>query len=298
MSNDSIEDKLVLARRGVLNDPDQRRLGIALNTSDSARSLYEAGLAFDRMPTEHAIDRELLARVSARTLARVSSGQNRAPQKRGKLIGLASAVLFVSGAAAASLWHFGEASPSHAGSSSIGAKPASGAAAKPGAHGSRASETPREPAPTGKPRTPLGAPSPTATPPPPMSAQPDPARLEDAGSLFKQANDSRKAGASSRALALYQKLQQRFPASPEAQVSLVLSGRLLLASGQSSRALAQFDRYLRTGGRGGLTEEALSGKAQALAGLGRSDEERQVWRTLLGQFPNSVYAHKARERLR
>jgi len=188
-------------------------------------------------------------------------------------------------------------------------KPPSGAAAQSGARGSRASETPRKPAPAGDAATQLCPPgsgctpdhaalSPTATPAPPISAQTDPTRLEAAGSLFKQANDSRKAGASNRALALYQRLQQRFPASPEAQVSLVLSGRLLLASGQSSRALSQFDRYLRAGGRGGLTEEALSGKAQALAALGRSDEEQQVWRTLLAQFPNSVYAHKARERLR
>ena len=82
MSNDSIEDKLVLARRGALSDPEQRRLEMALNTSDGARALFEAGLAFDGMDTANASDHELLARVAARTSAKNSSFVIRPVSKR------------------------------------------------------------------------------------------------------------------------------------------------------------------------------------------------------------------------
>lgn len=315
MSNDSIEDKLVLARRSALSDPDRRRLEIALNTSASARTLYEAGLAFDRMHTDRTGDHELLARVSARTSSRVSGGQARTPRKLGKLVGLAAAVLFVSGAAAASLWHFGLANaPSTVGTSLMAGPrsggttprarlqnaPATDAAAADDAAGASISnrgELPREISSTrGYEVTDASARAGSLAPS--DAAHRNPPNGEDAASLFKDANGARKAGNSGRAFTLYQNLQRRFPTSPEAQVSLVLSGRLLLASGQASRALTSFDQYLKSGAPGGLAEEALSGKAQALAKLGRTEEERQVWRTLLRQFPHSVYVRKARERLR
>ena len=69
-------------------------------------------------------------------------------------------------------------------------------------------------------------------------------------------------------------------------------GRLLLAQNAPQAALAHFSRY-----RGPLAEEALLGRAQALAALGRSDEERSAWRELLDRFPKSVYAARARSRL-
>jgi hypothetical protein len=78
---------------------------------------------------------------------------------------------------------------------------------------------------------------------------------------------------------------------------LVLSGRLLLSQGRASQALWQFEGYLRGGSTGGLGEEALWGKAQALSTLGRNAEERQVWRTLLERYPESVYAPTARRHL-
>ncbi|HEU5074876.1 MAG TPA: tetratricopeptide repeat protein [Polyangiaceae bacterium] len=314
MSNDSIEDKLVLARRGALSDPDRRRLEIALNTSASARALYEAGLAFDSMHTDRAGDRELLTRVGARISARVVGGQARKPRKLGKLVGFVGAMLFVSGAAAASLWHFGRANPASAGSSLITGPPGGGttqrtraqnapATAATAADGAGRAPISTQAALPSEHRSALGG---DAIHPsvkqgsltPPESAHRDPPSSEDAASLFKDANGARKAGNSDRAVTLYQNLQRRFPASPEAQVSLVLSGRLLLASGQTGRALTLFEQYLKSGAPGGLAEEALSGKAEALAKLGRTDEERQVWRTLLRQFPHSVYVRKARERLR
>lgn len=309
MSNDSIEDKLVLARRGALSDPDRRRLEIALNTSESSRALYETGVAFDRMHTDGPNDRELLARVSASTSARMLGGQARNPRKRGKLTLLAAAILVVSGAAAASLWHLQQTGGSRPVATPIAARsPGEGAAAA-GPDRGRARPASNEPA---VPSDVADEPDDDTTEPPPEAARLTPpvaARsqsaphrdapsIEDAAGLFKNANDARKAGDSERALSLYQTLRRRFPASPEAQVSLVLGGRLLLASGQANRALSLFDQYLKAGAPGGLAEEALSGKAHALSELGRTAEERQVWRVLLRQFPKSVYVRKARERLR
>lgn len=301
MSNDSIEDKLVLARRGALSDPEQRRLEMALNTSDGARALFEAGLAFDGMDTANASDHELLARVAARTSARaLALGPPRA-RKRGKLLWLAVATLLVSGAAAARLWHFEQARSSRAAEPLVNPPLASGPARVSGvvpsrqadAAGVEAARSPQAPvADTVEPVPSAPSPAPVAVPPR------NPVTGDDAGVLFKEANDARKAGSPTRALALYRKLQQRFPSSPEAQVSLVLAGRLLLAAGQSHLALTEFDRYLKGGAQGGLAEEALSGKAQALARLGRTAEERQVWQTLLRQFPKSVYVRTAHERLR
>ena len=303
MSNDSIEDKVVLARRGALSDHERRRLEIALNTSESTRALHAAGIAFDRMHTDAASDDALLARVSARTSARVLGGRARNPRRLGRLTKLAAAMLLVSGAAAASLWHFERTRGSRPVESPITSKTPSEeatnaprpdrGAAHPASH---EQVVPNDSA--DEPHDDATAPPETTAPTPPVVTHREAPSIEDAAGLFKNGNDSRKAGDPERALALYQTLRRRFPASPEAQISLVLAGRLLLASGQASRAFSLFDQYLKAGAPGGLAEEALSGKAQALAELGRTAEERQVWRELLRQFPKSVYVRKARERLR
>ena len=65
--------------------------------------------------------------------------------------------------------------------------------------------------------------------------------------------------------------------------------------GRASEAEQQFSLYLSGGGV--LTEEALVGRAQTFARLGRVVEERQVWENLVRDFPSSVYASQARERL-
>lgn len=303
MSNDSIEDKVVLARRGALSDHERRRLEIALNTSESTRALHAAGIAFDRMHTDAPSDDALLTRVSARTSARVLGGRARNPRRLGRLTKLAAAVLMVSGAAAASLWHLERTGSSRPVESPITRTPSEEAtnAARPdrGAVHPASNEQVVSNDGADEPDDNAAAPSPAATSPtPPVVTHREAPSIEDAGGLFKNANDARKAGDPERALALYQTLRRRFPASPEAQISLVLAGRLLLASGQASRALSLFDQYLKAGAPGGLAEEALSGKAHALAELGRTAEERQVWRQLLRQFPKSVYVRKARERLR
>jgi TolA-binding protein len=119
--------------------------------------------------------------------------------------------------------------------------------------------------------------------------------------LFAQANAKRRAGDEPGARRLYQELQQRHPRSPEAEVSRVALGRLLLDRSQDpNAALEQFDRAIHSpgqSGQAGLAEEALFGRATALMRLGRMDDERKTWLELLERFPGSVYADRAHTRL-
>jgi len=79
-------------------------------------------------------------------------------------------------------------------------------------------------------------------------------------------------------------------------VSRVALGRLLLASGDASGALREFDVYLAQGGA--IAEEALVGRAVALQRLGRHEEESATWRQVLSRYPGSVNAERARQRLK
>jgi TolA-binding protein len=119
----------------------------------------------------------------------------------------------------------------------------------------------------------------------------------DARALFSRANAERKADNVADALVTYAELRQRYPASPEALLSRVLCGRLLLARGEAENAAAEFAAYLAQSPSGALAEEALHGKAQALRSLGRASEENETWRLLLERFPKSIHAKTARERL-
>jgi len=116
--------------------------------------------------------------------------------------------------------------------------------------------------------------------------------------LFSQANAARRDADVPRAAALYHELERLHPAAPEALVSRVALGRLLLErAGDARGALAEFDGYLARAPRGALAEEALFGKASALLRLGRTAEEQDTWRLLVERFPRSVYADRARARL-
>jgi len=117
----------------------------------------------------------------------------------------------------------------------------------------------------------------------------------NAGALMRQASRARSLGEIDRAVALLSELQNRFSSSPEAHVSLVSLGKLLMQRGRPDAALQRFSSYLATSGP--LEEEALVGRARALAALGRASEERSTWQRLLSRFPGSVYAGAARERM-
>jgi TolA-binding protein len=124
-----------------------------------------------------------------------------------------------------------------------------------------------------------------------------------ASRLFAEANARRKSGDTASARKLYAELERRFPGSPEAQVSSASLGRLLLErAGDPAGALEQFDRLLShpsgSMAQPALAEEALFGRATALMRMGRAADEKQTWLELLGRFPGSVYAARARERLR
>jgi TolA-binding protein len=117
-----------------------------------------------------------------------------------------------------------------------------------------------------------------------------------ASDLFRDANQARRAGDFELARAVYAELQAKHPSTDEASVSRVSLGKLLLAAGRAREAEQQFRSYLSTG-RKNLEEEALLGRADALARLGESGEERRVWEALLRSHPSSVYATRARQRL-
>jgi TolA-binding protein len=117
-----------------------------------------------------------------------------------------------------------------------------------------------------------------------------------AASLFAQANGARRAGDRARALRLYQVLQTRFPSSPEARLSKATVGRMMLEGDDPEAAVDAYDGYLEDG-QGAVSEEALVGRATALQRLGKKEEERATWQTLLSRYPDSIHADRARARL-
>jgi len=142
---------------------------------------------------------------------------------------------------------------------------------------------------------PLAAAEPTpaaAEPPPVPVVAPEP----DAAALFSRANDQRRAGNVSGALAAYGDLIVRFPSSREAATAHALRGRMWLEQREARRALSAFDAYLATG-RGELREEAMVGRARALGMLGQNEGERGAWSAVLAAYPSSPSAEHARLRV-
>jgi len=121
---------------------------------------------------------------------------------------------------------------------------------------------------------------------------------ESASSLFERANGARRGADYVAAEDLYRRLLERYPSSREAATARIVLGRMLLSQGEPDAALALFDRYLADAPRGPLAEQALVGRAQCLSRLGRRDEERLAWRSLLETFPGSPSRTEALERLR
>jgi tetratricopeptide (TPR) repeat protein len=119
----------------------------------------------------------------------------------------------------------------------------------------------------------------------------------DAAELFAKARAAAMQGDFTGGAALYTALQKRFAASPQAHVSRVLLGRIYLEQLHDARAaLAQFDAYLQKGGPN--RPEALLGRARALRALGRVQQEVEALRSLVDEYPESLYVAPAEERLR
>jgi TolA-binding protein len=152
------------------------------------------------------------------------------------------------------------------------------------------------PAPTSLPETPTAEEpsSPLEPPAPERSVAASPPAT--AAGLFAAANDARRSR-DPKTAALYRDLQRRFPGSPEARLSEVTLGRLYLDTQDDAKsALEQFDAYLGPGS-GPLREEAMVGRALALMRLGEHAEERAAWRKLLEEYPDSLSADRAKQRL-
>jgi TolA-binding protein len=122
-----------------------------------------------------------------------------------------------------------------------------------------------------------------------------PLEQASAGASFDRANAARRSGDHARASELYRTLVARYPHTAEARASLVALGRMLLDDGDAAGALGSFDQYLASGGA--LAEDAMLGRALALRHLGRAGDEAGAWSTLVREYPRSVHAERARQRL-
>jgi hypothetical protein len=144
-----------------------------------------------------------------------------------------------------------------------------------------------------------------ATQPPPALAPASPEKRgashragqmqPSASSLFEEASALRDRNRPDQAVAVFRRLQRLYPTARETRLSFALAGRLLLDGGRPEQALAQFDQHLAQ--RGEASEEALAGRANALGRMGRGAAESETWRTLLDEYPNTVYAPRAKRRL-
>ncbi|HKU36864.1 MAG TPA: tetratricopeptide repeat protein, partial [Polyangiales bacterium] len=120
----------------------------------------------------------------------------------------------------------------------------------------------------------------------------------DAQSLLRAAASARSAADYDRAAELYQRLLDEYPRSAEASIARVPYARLLCQRlDEAEDAFALFESYLRDEPHGSLRQEAQSGLAQCLDRDGRSAEASSVWRQLLREHPDSIYAKRARARL-
>jgi hypothetical protein len=137
--------------------------------------------------------------------------------------------------------------------------------------------------------TPLEA---TALEPAPVpSVQPHSSARE----MFERAVSARQQGRVQEAVDSFRALQSHFPGTPEALVSLISLGELLLATGAAADAAASFADYEDSAPAGALAPEALAGQARALARLGRARESEAKWRELARRFPGSPEARRAAE---
>jgi TolA-binding protein len=283
------EDLSIRMRRGDSTAEERRLLEQALEGSALLRVAHQVGRDFDHAARVRPGDDELIASASAKTLSRpVRRGRSRSAL----LLGIA-ATLAIATTAAATGFFFVRGDPREAPPE---ARPNGASAAL------HRGATPPEAQPKTHDETPPGAVAQTPSKPDQPAA---PASRGHAGAevgkktasdLFRDANQARRAGNFELARALYAELQAKYPGTDEASVSRVSLGRLLLAAGRAREADQEFKSYLSTG-RKNLEEEALLGRADALAQLGESGEERRVWEALLRSHPSSVYATRARQRL-
>jgi hypothetical protein len=281
-------DLLGQARRGALTDAGRLALDAHLAACASCRMARDVVADFDAVDV---VDVRDGARV--RSLADSVRARSRRRARPYRPWAAAAAVLLIAGgSASAAVWLWNHPAPEGRESSPAAAAGAREARAR--VTGARRPDS-------------MAAPTPAAVEAPAPPRQIAPRRVAavaagertrvSAAELLAAASEARGQGEGERAITLYRKLQRDFSGTPEAVVSTVPLGRMLLAAGSARAALAQFDAYLRGSARGPLVAEALYGKGQAQGQLGDAREERLTWQRLLVEHADSPYAAHARRRL-
>lgn len=294
------DDLLVGARRGTLSADEARALDAHLATCATCRLSDVIGRSVGPLPPvddeDDAMALRLLARAPSLAVApprRLEPKRFVAPWRWPRWAAVASIVV-VAGVSSAAIWsaHIRSTRPRPAASAPVGEAPPRvkhAPAISPAAPVPAAPLVPVAPA-----RVALARP--VAVTPAPAVHEAAPTPAPDPERLFRDANEARRARRIDDAVRAYRALQSTSPSSKEAVLSHLSLGNLELERGAFASALRQFDAYLGGGGAE-LGEEALLGKARALVGLGRADDERAVWRELQSRYPRSEYLWRARQRL-
>ena len=280
------------SRRGALTDAGRLALDAHLAACPSCRLSREVLADFDQVDVVDIRDgarvRALVDTVRQLKGRSTSSGRARS-QRRLRAAAAAAALIVCGGSASAAVWLWRRPSPA-----AVAPAPVS---------------TPIEPART-PPRATVAAVAPVAAPTE-SSAAAAPARRRlvarnvavagdahaSAAALLAEAGRARGEGQLDRAVSLYRRLQREYPGTPEALVSTVPLGRLLLDGGAAGAAQLAFESYLRDVPRGPLVAEALYGKGRACELLGDSAEELRTWQRLVAQHADSAYVSHARRRI-
>jgi TolA-binding protein len=289
VARDCPEDLLVLQRRQALRPEEQSALAQHLRQCALCRMSAGIRNQVGTLPAVDHADHALAARLVAGALSPRSVNGGDEPVRVGRLARsrrwldrrlavAATALLVMAGSASAAWWH-------HARNVSI---------ADPAPTRTRRVDAPPAPALSAI----QAAPAPPAAPavaPPSKSAQVRRVSA-NAADLFAAASRARAAGDLSRAITLYRELQAAFPSSAETKLSWFSLAQVYLKTDQPARAVAQYDAYFASGDAT-LVEEAIVGKARALSHLGRREEERALWQSLLREHADSEYRWRAEQRL-
>jgi TolA-binding protein len=281
------------ARRGRLSEQGRLALDAHLDACAACRLAQEVTGDFD---AADAVD----LRDAARIRALSDLARRRARSRGGRIsvrlraVAAAAALVIFCGSASAAVWWWRHPAPSRAMAAPPPARPSIAVAARARAvavvTASPQVAAPSAPvAPVSRPRAGRAAARAVA-----LARPVDGATAE---SILQQATEARQKGERTRAAEIYRRLQREFPASPEAVLSAVPLGGLLLDDGLPRAALGEFDGYLGRAHGGALIPEALYGRARALGRLGDRPEERKTWARLCTDFPDSAYAPLGRRRL-
>jgi len=303
--SDCPDDLLAASVARPLSELERRALDLHVSNCADCATACTAVALFQQIPGAEPGDDALVARVAGRLAA---SGGAAFAARRGRWLAVAAASLLLctaAGAVAMGLWSRRSKVTTQPMLHVPDAVPASSARTRTPPSPPEDLVAPRPPAPEvvdpatapraavklARNRPARTVPSATEVP---GIAPPDAVTAAD---LFRRANAARGNRQLAEAAELYRALQLRFPASPEAIVSSISLGKVLLALGDHEPALAAFDRYTGQVAPAPLMEEALVGKGRALRLLGRAAAERETWLDLLARFPGSAYEALAKQRL-